>query len=236
MLEIHAFYIPSQMEQNLYEYLLQFVSNEKKLKIAKYKNKLDSYLTLIGEIMIRLHICKIHEIDNNRIVFQYNKYGKPRVELESPYFFNISHSGNWVVVAYNNSEVGIDIEKIKNLDTELAKNYFTTMEYEHLCSLGSKAAQINCFYDLWTLKESYIKFRGRGLSIPLNSFSIIKYSNSKFFFQLENENSCLEEFYFQQYNLDDNYSFSVCSSDNYFPKEVNVLNSQDLLRLSADLF
>ena len=40
------------------------------------------------------------------------------------------------------------------------------MEYEHLRSMGSKAKQINCFYDLWTLKASYIKFIGRGLSIP----------------------------------------------------------------------
>ncbi|MBU3198520.1 4'-phosphopantetheinyl transferase superfamily protein [Clostridium estertheticum] len=33
---------------------------------------------------------------------------------------------------------------------------------------------MSCFYDLWTLKESYIKAIGRGLSIPFSSFNIKK--------------------------------------------------------------
>ena len=40
--------------------------------------------------------------------------------------------------------------------------------------------KINYFYDLWTLKESYIKTIGKGLYTPLNSFSIKRITNFNF--------------------------------------------------------
>lgn len=51
--------------------------------------------------------------------------------------------------------------------------FFSDEEVEDL-NTRSLVGKIDYFYDLWTLKESYIKAIGKGLSIPLNSFTIKK--------------------------------------------------------------
>lgn len=235
MNQIQAYYIPSHIKQNAFEYFLQFVSKDRKEKIYRYKSIKDAYRSLIGDIGVRLLICKKFEINNKQIVYHYNKFGKPSVKLGVPFFFNISHSGDWVVIINNSSKVGIDIERIQSIDIDIAKNYFTRLEYEHLLSKEEKKEQIRCFFDLWTLKESYIKFIGKGLSIPLHSFSIIKKSNRYNILHSQDELNYSEEVFFQQYNLGKSYSFSVCSSDQIFPKDIEVFYIEDLLTMSSIL-
>jgi 4'-phosphopantetheinyl transferase len=85
--------------------------------------------------------------------------------------FNISHAGEWVLCAISNTEIGIDIELIQPIDLDIAKYYFSEVEYMDL-QRKEGAEKVSYFFDLWTLKESYIKARGMGLSIPLKDFCI----------------------------------------------------------------
>lgn len=73
-----------------------------------------------------------------------------------------------------NFNVGIDIEKVSEIEAlKLANEFFQRKNFYDISNMNSDE-QINYFYDLWTLKESYIKTIGKGLYIPLNSFSIKK--------------------------------------------------------------
>ncbi len=67
--------------------------------------------------------------------------------------------------------VGVDIEKIRPIDFAIAERFFTASEYRLLMDTAEQE-RLQLFYTLWTLKESYIKFVGKGLSIPLDSFAI----------------------------------------------------------------
>ena len=99
------------------------------------------------------------------------KYGKPFIYGEENFFFSVSHSGKWVVIAYGPSQVGADVEFIKSGSSPIAKNCFTQAELEYINGSGDKGVDER-FIKLWTLKESYIKYLGTGLSIPLDSFNI----------------------------------------------------------------
>ena len=87
--------------------------------------------------------------------------------------FNLSHTQGLVAcVVGRGTTVGIDVERIDRLwdAMNLAPRFFSPAEVADLHACG-EAARMRRFIELWTLKESFIKAIGRGLSQPLDSFS-----------------------------------------------------------------
>ncbi|MEH7856414.1 4'-phosphopantetheinyl transferase superfamily protein, partial [Bacillus thuringiensis] len=126
-------------------------------------------------------------------------------------------SGEWVICTTANFNVGIDIEKVSEIEVlKLAKEFFSADEFYDISNMNSDE-QINCFFDLWTLKESYIKTIGKGLYTPLNSFSIKKESRT-----LISYKNIPKNFYFKQYNIDPNYKLSACATRDEFPQEIII--------------
>ena len=111
--------------------------------------------------------------------FENNEYGKPFIAsdllkgMAEPLFFNLSHSKNKLVLAIARHELlGVDIEyglKLRRVE-KLAKRYFSISEIDDFGVLAKDQMQKK-FYDLWSLKEAYIKACGMGLAIPLDHFS-----------------------------------------------------------------
>lgn len=100
----------------------------------------------------------------------YGGNGKPYFIQPKGLFFNISHSGEWTVIALSDGEVGCDIQKIGPVDMRVAERYFTPEESEALAEAGDGARDL--FFRIWTVKESYLKALGTGLARPLNSFAV----------------------------------------------------------------
>ncbi len=109
-------------------------------------------------------------------VFENNQYGRPAIvkpQLSRTLHFTISHSRDIVAIAVAAvAEVGVDAEVRKSERPlyKIAKRFFSEQEYADLRSL-TPALQEQRFYDLWSLKEAYIKACGMGLAIPLRQFS-----------------------------------------------------------------
>jgi len=98
----------------------------------------------------------------------YGEKNKPYLVYNNV-FFNISHSGEYVVLAISSNECGVDIEKIENYNEKVAERYFTADEYQHL----KKINQNDLFYRMWTAKEAIMKAVGLGISMIPNSFSVL---------------------------------------------------------------
>lgn len=95
-----------------------------------------------------------------------SEHGKPY--LESGEYFNIAHSGNYVVLAVDNEPVGVDIEQRRERGYEgIARLSFHEREQTQLKRSENRQ---KTFYELWTLKESYMKAVGRGFNLPPTSF------------------------------------------------------------------
>ena len=91
-------------------------------------------------------------------------------EFSKPYFensahFNISHSKGIAVVCFCEEPVGVDVEKIRDVNLKIKDRFFGDTEKEQVKTNSD-------FTKVWTAKESYIKYLGTGLSTPLNSFDV----------------------------------------------------------------
>jgi 4'-phosphopantetheinyl transferase len=85
---------------------------------------------------------------------------------------NLSHTPGLVACAETGiGDVGVDVEEVRAAPLDVADRFFSPPEIE---ALGMTPAheQSDAFYTLWTLKESFVKARGDGLSMPLDSFAV----------------------------------------------------------------
>ncbi|MDR1873701.1 MAG: 4'-phosphopantetheinyl transferase superfamily protein [Synergistaceae bacterium] len=110
------------------------------------------------------------------------KYGKPSVE-GGPHF-NLSHSGDYVLLAVDDVPVGIDIERWteRNCAALAAVSFhedeFTEDGRAFPAGPAGLAIEPWLFFDRWTLKESYVKMRGTGLSTDMKSFRVVIEGNA----------------------------------------------------------
>jgi 4'-phosphopantetheinyl transferase len=109
------------------------------------------------------------------IEFELNAHGKPAVVAPAvarrP--FNIAHTEGLVIFAScDQGHIGVDVERLsRDTDINLAKRYFAEPEVEFVMSQPDEEARRLAFIRVWTLKESFIKAIGKGLSIPLADFA-----------------------------------------------------------------
>lgn len=209
MLEVYALNISSALPAKYKELFLKQVSEEKRCKIARYRQEMDGQRTLVGEILMKVMLAKHLKLRAGEIVFEKNEYGKPYLE-GNPLYFNLSHSGEWVVGAISDQPVGVDVEQIKKADLGIAKHFFAPLEYEALNQIANEEERNAAFYMLWSGKESYIKRIGKGLSMPLETFSLV-YKQRKL--QLVKAYEA-QKAYFTVYPLQQGrYSFVVCHGE-----------------------
>lgn len=104
--------------------------------------------------------------------FSFGEQGKPYLPDRPGVHFSLSHSGSWVLCALSEAELGCDVEGPRRCDPALARRFFHPDETARLFSLQPRE-QDAAFVRLWTLKESYVKAVGLGLSLPLDAFRIL---------------------------------------------------------------
>ncbi|MFZ5632084.1 MAG: 4'-phosphopantetheinyl transferase family protein [Bacillota bacterium] len=199
---------------------LEFTTNK-----TPTNNDKAALTTIVSDIFLRAIICDKLEISNKLINFSVNEYGKPFLQNYNDFHFNISHSGEWIVCAIDQFPIGIDIEFIRPVNLYIVKRFFTEEEYMDI-KKRSHSEQVDYFFSLWTLKESYVKAVGKGLSLPFNSFSI-KVSSENISIKKDNEFS--EKVFFKQYYTEKNYKLSVCALNDNFPDSINVVDFDYIL-------
>ena len=107
--------------------------------------------------------------------FETNAYGRPELACPNPdkVSFNLSRARTMTACAVcEGDEVGIDIEDLERPGEtgSVAESYFAPSEVRALRALPAEQQRLR-FFEYWTLKESYIKARGMGLSLPLDRFA-----------------------------------------------------------------
>lgn len=186
--------------------LLNQIDEIRRKKIMRYHMPDDRKRSLAAGIIIK-HILNENGLSENSLSCSEN--GKP---LADGLFFNVSHSGNYVVGVVSDCEVGCDIEKVSRAPMKVAQHYFSPAESEYI---NSEPDKDRAFFTIWTLKESYMKMTGQGLSLALDSFEILKTVNG-FSLGKTPERQC----FFRTLEFD-GYIFSVSNETDFVIKQTD---------------
>lgn len=128
------------------------------LNLQKRKSK------IAADHLCRKAVSEFCGIAPQDISFSKNEYRKPFADNLQVYF-SVSHSGDMVVCAVSDREIGIDIEKVKPYNLRTAERFATPHELEYVSSSQ------NGFFEIWTLKEAYFKCIGTGLGADIKKVS-----------------------------------------------------------------
>ena len=146
-----------------FRFLLENVSVGQKEKALRYANEIDQIRSLLSSYLK-------NQLSREELLK--NENGKPYF-ANGPYF-NISHSGKYVLMVVSTAEIGVDIEEIKNKDMSSLVRIFNEAEAKMI-------KEHSDFYYLWCAKESLIKCMGLTVgkvreipSLPLNGLKTFK--------------------------------------------------------------
>jgi 4'-phosphopantetheinyl transferase len=101
--------------------------------------------------------------------FAREEHGKPVLASPPAVEFNVSHSGEWGVMAVATVHVGVDVELVRpqRPTSALARRFLTDGERE-LVRLRSAQHGEAAFFIAWSRKEAYLKAAGFGLAAPFS--------------------------------------------------------------------
>jgi len=172
--ESHVWYIHINSLKKNTAFLQGFLSEDEILKASKFRFDKDKTCSIITRGALRWLSSRYLNLQPEDIVFKYGDYGKPDFDFETHLKFNVSHAGDMAIIGFVlEADIGVDIEHIKSdFDVlDIASNYFSNSEIVSLKQLP-QAHLARGFYRCWTRKESFIKAKAKGLSFPLDSFSV----------------------------------------------------------------
>jgi len=205
--------------------LLQYLPSDSQLRLKDRPNNNSKLHTVCGELLARYSVGKFVGNALQEINLVFGEKGKPHIGNLTDVYFNISHSGHYVVCAVAATEVGIDVERVRKVNLRIAERFFSAPELHDLMVLDEESRKQD-FITLWTIKESYLKAIGRGLTQHLNSFTIVK--NGSDYRLTGNEEA--EGFGIKTQQLDTEYSMAVCAPLPFPECETHFINLEDILQ------
>jgi 4'-phosphopantetheinyl transferase len=203
--------------------LQKFIPEEGRLRVKDRLSNTSKLQTVAGELLARYSIADYIGKPDQEIRLIFNENGKPHIDNLINVHFNISHSGQYIVCAVGQAELGIDVERIRQVNLRIAERFFSPSEIQDLMHL-TEEEKITYFITLWTIKESYLKAIGRGLTQHLNSFTIVKKNDS--YLLTGNEEAAL--YGIETHHLPDDYLIAICAPIPFSPSEIRQISFKEI--------
>lgn len=148
---------------------LQFLPESRRNRVLRYRRQIDRWNCVITYLMLQYGLRECFGITS--FEFAFGEHGKPYLPQYPHVYFNISHCDAGCAVAVAGCPVGADIQEIRPFSWSVAERVCNQSE---LGQLERCADTERCFTKMWTIKESYIKMIGQGLSYGLDRINTTK--------------------------------------------------------------
>lgn len=147
----------------------KYLSDKRIAKVERLKKTKQKAQSIGAELLLRHAVGQITgEVSN--VKWDTDENGKLYFTDHDGIYVNLSHSGDYAVCAVHDAPIGVDIQHCRECDMKMANRFFTEEESEFIRNSTDKNS---AFFEIWTKKESFVKAIGKGITIPLNSFSVL---------------------------------------------------------------
>ena len=171
-------------------------------RIFRYKSATNRETRIISRAVLRILLGRYLSLDPIKIMFELDLQKKPVLKNASdkPIHFNVSHSGDWILIAISANPIGIDLER-----TDASFTYQNLLDFsfdiEEKSYILKSRFPVETFYQLWTRKEALLKATGKGLVDELDSIPSLDglHQNPD---QLIN---CSQSWEITSFNIDENH-------------------------------
>ena len=168
MLMLYSF-DTSTMSDDAFFKMYEECDASRKLKIDRLQKEPSKKLSVAAGMLARRGIAQHFGIHPKEVSFRRDKNGKPYAEGLDIHF-SLSHSGTVAVCAISDKPVGIDVEKVRDVNMRVAQKMFTPRERYYVFS--DKRKMKRRFFEIWTKKEAYVKRIGTKIW-DFQSFDVI---------------------------------------------------------------
>lgn len=157
----------------IFDGLAALLSRGERAEAARQRDPIDVRRRMTARALVRLLLGRRLKVPPEAVALRRGPQGKPLLfEPPFPLHFNLSHCGDWAVVALGSRPVGIDLERPRPVDMlALAERFCSPGERDRLARLPEAARQ-NAFFAAWVAKEAVAKARGDGLRLPFRSIEL----------------------------------------------------------------
>lgn len=138
-------------------------------KLARQRNARSRRQGLGAELLLRRALADCAPEHPWPPEIRLGAQGKPDWDVEGLHF-NLSHSGELAACAIADRPVGLDVQNACAYREALVQRFFCPGERAYLAESENRD---RAFGRIWVMKESYIKALGKGLALPLSSFSVV---------------------------------------------------------------
>lgn len=198
-LEVYRYNLKASNPKALFEEYGEYFEDDRIKRIKACKNPAEiKKLVASGALLYK-------KLGKEKISYKEN--GKPFIEGAYDRFFNISHSGDYVMLAICGQEIGLDIQK---------RVVVKEAVIERVCSPEEqKIADPVTFNHIWAIKESYAKLTGKGIS---TDFKTVTFEEDEKTVQIFDNG--IKKAYGVNIFSDDTYEAFVCAKNVFKFKEI----------------
>lgn len=168
MTDIYFYTIPSAARIENFP-ILQRIFSPQELKKTNLMPETKHLTSLFGKLIAKTVASKKTGIALKQLQIERTAFGKPYFKNLPDFHFNVSHCENTVAVAFADSPIGIDIEKLKTADFKISERFFNQRENEYIKNSSNPDY---AFFEVWTAKEAYFKHKGTGINSDFSKFIV----------------------------------------------------------------
>lgn len=176
MIKTYIINIRQLEDENIFNKMMEVVSPYRRQKIALLKNKNDKMRSLGAAIALNKALGG-YGLEERAMEYESGSHGKPLLRYYPEIHFSLSHSKDYAICSIGSEEIGNDIEWVRSGKDNVAERFFASEELAWIKNAADSKERDERMFRIWTMKESFLKVTGLGMSLPLKDFTVVMQEN-----------------------------------------------------------